>query len=162
MNTVLPPKLQIPQDLMPGDILGYKGMAIVRWKTDGKAGHVAVYIGDGQCVTALTNGGVGIYPLSVQGDLVWVRRPSGSFNLQTALDWFARVDGKKYGWDDIAGVAGLHQIQQGNDDQMDCSDTSSSFLEAGNAAQFDPAYDHEAITPRDFETTALSVEIWSC
>jgi hypothetical protein len=155
--------MEIPNDLLPGDILGFKGLAIVRWKTDGKAGHVAVYVGDGNVITALTNGGVAQYPLAIQGDLVWVRRPTGTFDLAKAMEWFVKVRGEKYGWDDIANVAGIKQIQQGNDDEMDCSDTASNLLQAAGVPQFGTAYDKESITPRDFEIVheSLSVQVWA-
>ena len=156
--------MNIPADLLPGDILGFKGEAIVRWKTDGRAGHVAVYVGNNNVVTALTNTGVGQYPLTIQGTLVWVRRPVGAFNLANAMAWFTKVSGTNYGWDDIEKVADLPiplPVSQSNDEDMDCSDTCSHFEEAGGTSQFDPKYDKGSITPRDFETTIMSKEIWA-
>ena len=150
--------MTIPNDLRPGMVLGFKGEAIVRWKTDGLAGHVAVYIGNGNVVTALTNHGVGQYPLSIQGELVWVRQPANSFDLDKAMAWLNTVSGAKYGWNDIANVAGFTVHQSGNN-EMDCSDTSAHFLEAGGCPQFDLTYDKGSITPRDFETSIQSTRL---
>jgi len=147
--------MNYPADLVPGMILGFKGEAIVRWKTDGLAGHVAVYIGDGNVITSLTNHGVGIYPLTIQGELVWIRGLHNIIKMDKALDWFKSVSGETYGWDDIAKVAGF-SVHQSEDNTMDCSDTCAHFLEAGGCPQFDTLYDKGSITPRDFETSIMS------
>lgn len=144
--------------MKPGTILGFKGEAIVRWKTDGLAGHVAVVVDDDNVVTSLTIYGVGIYPLEIQGEHVWTRELISTFDLDKAMEWFKSVEGQKYGWDDIAKVAGF-TVHQSEDSTMDCSHTSAAFLEAGGCPQFDPAYDKGSITPRDFETSIQSKRV---
>ena len=158
--------MNIPADLLPGDILGFSGEAVVRWKTDGLAGHVAVYIGGGKVVTSLTATGVGIYDLSQNGTLVWVRRPLRSFDLDAALAWFKTVEGTPYGWTDISAVADIKAISElvakiTGQKGMDCSHTSTMFLTAGDCKQH--RFDARAaadITPADFEISIGSIQIW--
>lgn len=155
-----------PSTLQPGDILGFAGEAVVRWKTDGIAGHVGVAIGGGKVVTSLTKTGVGIYDFDQNGTLVWVRRPWRSFDLDAALAWLKTVQGTPYGWTDISAVADIKAISElvakiTGQKGMDCSHTSTMFLTAGDCKQhsFDarPAAD---ITPADFEISIGSIQIW--
>jgi hypothetical protein len=159
--------MNIPADLIPGDILGFSGETVVRWKTAGLSGHVAIAIGGGKVITSLTATGVGIYDLAQNGTLVWVRRPVQPFNLTAALAWFKTVEGTPYGWVDIGAIADIKAISQivekltGNKG-MDCSHTVTLCATAGGCPQhsFDtrPASD---VTPADFEISIGSTELWS-
>jgi len=148
----------MPQ-LQFGDIIGFKGMALVRWKTDGRAGHVAVYTAQGNVFTSETKDGVGIYKLSAQGDPVWIRRPKAALN-PSALDWANTVTGRPYGWRDDIGVA-LGEADESTVTSMNCSHSSCLFLLHAGAPQFDPAFDPARVTPEHFETTYESEEIWN-
>ena len=150
--------MNYPQDLQPGDIVGFPGLAIVRWKTTGQAGHVVVYVGGGMCVTANPEAGVNNYALATQGNPVWVRRPTRPVNLDAALAWFAGMRGLPYGWDDIFADAGFEIDGKGG--AMDCSHTSAAFLQKGDAPQFDPSCNLALITPAHFESTYESYQVW--
>lgn len=156
-----------PSLIQPGDILGFEGEEVVRWKTDGLAGHIAISIGGGKVITSLTATGVGIYDLTQNGTPVWVRRPVQPFNLTAALAWFKTVEGTPYGWVDIGAVTDIKAISQiveklTGKKGMDCSHTVTLCATAGGCPQhsFDtrPASD---VTPADFEISIGSTELWS-
>ncbi len=154
--------MKFPDDLLPGDMIGYNSqsfiMRVETWKTDGLAGHVVVYIGNGQTITAQPKGGVDYYPFEAD-NVVWVRRPKAIFDLDQAGVWFkANALGEVYGWTDIEIVSG---VQVGTPKGMDCSHTVAAFLEAGGAPQFDIVFDKSRITPRDFELSFESTPIWT-
>jgi uncharacterized protein YycO len=151
--------MNYPIDLEVGDIIGFAGEAIVRWKTDGQAGHVGVYIGNGKVVTSLTEHGVCVADLSHNGEAVWVRRTKVHFDLEAAMEWFKTVEGLPYGWEDIEVNAGIPMFGEGKG--LNCSHVSAVFLEKGNAPQFDPMFNAHKITPEHFETSYQSVEIWN-
>jgi len=152
----------IASGIQPGDMVGYKGLAICRWKTGGIAGHVCVYIGPTPgsaqaVVTADLSQGVNFYPLDDQEEIVWVRRCKVPPNLGLGMDWFATVVGKPYGWDDIYEDAGL-PVDGKN--AYDCSHVSAAFLRVSGAPQFDPAFNESLLTPRDFETSIMCQQVW--
>lgn len=150
--------MNFPADLLPGDIIGALGMAIVRDATDGAAGHVTVYLGDGNAATANPSNGVNIYPVDIS-TAVWVRRAKQPVNTLAGLAWFATVIGQPYGWNDILRDTGLPI--NGENGAMDCSHVSTLFMLHAGAPQFDPSYDPSRVTPADFEKTFESVELWS-
>jgi hypothetical protein len=96
--------MNIPQDLQPGDWLGYhhKGnplAEVIYLRTGGLATHSAVYHGGGHVITSLA-GGVNLYPMDPDG-LVIVRRPQSPFLLESADRQFnEHMKGLPYGiWD---------------------------------------------------------------
>lgn len=153
--------LNIPQDLIAGDILLCAGEEIVRRFTNSNAGHVAIYIGlvdsTPSVITSLRGTGVNVYSLEEGAPyIVSVRRPSWTFNLKNALTSFnTNYKGKPYGWGDCANDVGLPDWGNG----WNCSHTSSQLLEDGGSPQFDLLFPKAKITPRDLQTTILAATI---
>lgn len=146
----------IPPDLKPGHILGFAGEAIVRWETDGAAGHVGVYVGDGMVLTSLTGTGVGIYPLAANGTLIWVREPDTAPDVPAGLAAIKPLIGVPYGWCDDIGDIGLPNSGKG----INCSHITAVALEAMGTPQFDPTFNKAKITPAHFETSYESKQVW--
>jgi hypothetical protein len=154
--------MNIPEDLLPGDILECAGDSVVRSYLNSDTGHTATYAGvvSGipSVVTSLTETGVGLYPLT-QGaqNIVHIRRPSWKFDIDKAMASFeSNYKGKPYGWGDCANDVGLPDFGGG----WNCSHTSSQFLEDGGCPQFDLLFPKSKITPRDMSTSLMSAKIF--
>lgn len=150
--------MNLPQDLIPGDILLCAGLDVVRMATHSAYGHVAVYIGNGVVVTSLARSGVNFYDLTEGAqNILCVRRDRRAIDLKAANAAFEQKwRGQPYGWGDCAGDVGLPNSGGG----FNCSHTGAQYLEDALAPQFDPAYAKSRITPRDFELTNQSQIIW--
>jgi hypothetical protein len=159
--------------LRPGDAIGYEGYELVRWFTNGRAGHVAVYWGMGfyelkkfipdveggpVVITADPHiGGVGFTALDDVDEIVWIRRPRALFDITAALTTIQPYLGKPYSWSNSLNDAGLWAPSNGG---LNCSHTSALVMQGGGCPQFDPEYNLAQIEPAHFETTYQSTEIW--
>jgi len=156
--------MNIPEDLKPGDLIGYYDNTFIEkaedWKTLGRAAHIETFVGivDGvpTTITAKIQTGVNYYQFHSDG-IVWIRRPNRSFDVDKAKVGVAQYIGKPYGWQDIFANVWI-KIKIGS---VDCSHISALFVEAGGAPQFDTSYDKTKISPRDFEISFESVEIYT-
>jgi hypothetical protein len=154
----------------PGDILLY-GEYIdesifdkivdnsIAWKTASDADHVEIVSDITGRSWASRNGtglgtGVGSYILRTDG-LVSVRRPLG-FDIDGGLKRFKTLDGIPYGFCDIKIEIGLEYRPTG----LDCSHFAAMIMQGGFANQFDKNFDKRRISPRDFELSTESDQIW--
>ena len=165
---------QAVSDLVPGAIIGYEGFDIVRWFTNGAAGHVAVYIGRGSftlttftpddskgpvVVTAdPTIGGVGFCALNDWNEIVWIRQPWAPLDLGPALTAIKPYLGQPYSWSNTLGDGGIWVPANGG---LNCSHTSALVMAGGGSPQFDPDYNLAQIEPAHFETSYESTSIWT-
>lgn len=111
------PEGVVRREVQPGDILIYWNPSLlgyaIAFKTWHKVSHVALYIGDDKSVEARLDG-VNYYPTSYEG-VIAVMRPTVTFNLGKALEWFEKGDllapegerviprGQGYDWKGILG-----------------------------------------------------------
>jgi cell wall-associated NlpC family hydrolase len=152
--------MNLPQDLIAGDILLYatKDLVddVIEWKTSADVAHVELYVGDGKSWASRNGIGVNAYDFRSQG-LMRVRRPKVAFNLAKAQPWFdSKEKGQPYGFGDILENAGVDVVMNGED----CSHFVKDAMEQGDAPQFDPSFSGPKTTPRDFETSFQSVQIY--
>lgn len=155
--------MNFPQDLLPGDWLGYYHKlaimsAAIYLRTGGHATHSAVYAGNGKVVTSLASG-VNYYPIDLTG-IVMVRRPVGVFDQARADQVFAAtIQGKPYGiWDDIKDA--FPDVPD-KADGINCSHSSALYYWGGGIQCFAPDFDLRTITPRDMETTVALQIVWA-
>lgn len=152
------------QDLLPGDVLLYKGTGFFGWltrlKTWAPVGHVEIYIGHGQTVTASAPLGVNYHPLRCpHSRLLYVRRPRAPFNVFAANAWFEQsAKGQKY---DTFGLFRAFFLRKpGAHDKMWCSEVSDAYLRAGEVLLFDEHLSPETIAPAQFLQTNDLIDIW--
>lgn len=150
--------MRIPDDLLPGDVLLYKRRGkfgwIISFVSNSSIAHVEVYEGDGKSVASRDGKGVNRYPLRLDG-LAYVLRPA-SFDLLSATKWFEAVQGKKYGWIDLANFAMPDLVV--DSEGMFCSEFAVGYLRTGGVsiAHKMPAV---KVSPRDFRYFDALVEI---
>ena len=148
--------MNIPQDLQPGDWLGYHHKDLLSWplseaiylRTGGRATHSAVYRGHGVVVTSLV-GGVNYYDYDPTG-LVIVRRPQKMFIQESAnAEFDANMRGLGYGYLDC--LKDLFPDAVSKLDTMNCSHASAQYYVYGGAFFFASDFPLNTVTPRDFE-----------
>ena len=165
--------MNIPADLIPGDILLYGGMGIfdsaIGVVEGDDADHIEVYAGEilGMPQSWASRNGIGVdlYPFRPDS-LKYVRRCKTTLNEEMAQKWFlAGVKGIKYGWGDI--LANVEPDEFGNAstnltkcDGVDCSHFAAALLQVGQCGQFDETFPKNKIRPRDFKLSVNSIQIW--
>lgn len=140
--------------LCPGDCLLYESRGliglVIRIKTWHRATHCEVYVGGGETVASRGpqdgTGGVGRYSLREDG-LAHILRPVLPFDMDTALRWFATVDGQRY---DLWGLLRFFTIGHGKQDRMFCSEFATRFYRAGGLEPFQADEDADLIAPGTF------------
>jgi hypothetical protein len=152
--------MNLPTDLYPGDILLYASPDfvddVIEWKTGDDVAHVEVYVGNSLSWASRNGIGVNEYPYRSNG-LMYVRRPTMSFDLTKAKVWFEDgVKGLPYGFGDILAVMDIKNNLKG----IDCSHFASSLLEVAGCPQFTIEYPRNKITPRDFKIVLQSFQIY--
>lgn len=151
--------MNIPADLIPGDILLYTGTSIydelIKLKTWSNICHVEVFWDTGTTVASRPGQGVRIYPFEPVG-LVMVRRPT-AFWKSHAEAWLRPMLGLPYDFSDLEKFFLLNPSGSG----IVCSPLAAMCLRAGGVQAFAPDYDDRAIAPRDFTITPASTKIFT-
>lgn len=149
---------------MRGDILFFRDpdliSRIIQWWTSGPYNHVAVDMGDGTCIGALTRG-VSRVPDSKAA--ARARPPFSTLpaeKLDAALAWLVEQEKVAYSWADIANnllpkwlPVGL-RFQQRR--AYDCSDLVARFLDLAEVLSLaDLGGDADVVTPNDLYRACL-------
>lgn len=151
-------------DLLPGDVLLYKGRGVFGWltrtKTWADVGHVEVYVGDGISVTAAKHKGVNYYPVNLGKDLRYVLRPITSVDITSGVEWFeSNARGQKY---DTWGLFKAFYLRKsGAKDKMWCSEIVDAFLRACGVNVFASDLPPDAVAPSQFLQTNDLTKVWA-
>lgn len=132
--------------LRAGDVLCYKGLAFVRWKTWSDTGHTEMYLGQGLSAAARA-GGVDTYPFEPK-DLVLVVRPNQPFDMAKMRAFHATCAGKqRYDWWGLVRVFLLNK--KGAQDRAFCSEHVARMARAENGGpeMFNSRADCDEISP---------------
>jgi hypothetical protein len=153
--------MNLPADLIPGDVLLYSGTSffskVIEVKTFSAISHVEVYFGDGKTVTARPEG-ANIYDFTPV-DLAEVRRPTFPIDIKRAEPWLNAIKGMPYGWPDMEIFAGL---KAPNDGSLVCSEVSAMLLHnarTGELSTFATDADLRRIAPAHFQLSPLLIPI---
>jgi len=140
--------MNLPQELLPGDVLLCQGFDIVRKIINSDVGHVKLFLGNGVVITSKPNHGVDYYPLGDLTDVVHVLRTEGIFDHKSLVEGMTPFIGKPYGWsDDFMDI----NIHLGNAfGSMNCSHTCVLALRYANIDVVASYFDLREFTPRDF------------
>ncbi len=137
--------------LKPGDVLCYKGLAVIRWKTWSDTGHVELYLGNGQSAAARREG-VGTYPVAAK-DVVVVLRPSDPFDIERMRAFHEKCVAlpMKYDWWGLVRVFVLNK--QGAEDRAFCSEHVARMCQARNGGpeMINARADADEVSPGDCE-----------
>lgn len=143
---------------MLGDILFFTGNTefdkLIQWWTKSPLNHVAIDIGDGTKVEALSNG-IARTPTNQSNPvLIWRYdehvKDQDSTDMGNAKKWLLAMVGKTYGWSDIVSAAdvfarAIYAIRPGF---YDCSALATEFLiQAGGVDLGELALDPHLATP---------------
>jgi hypothetical protein len=148
-------------ELQPGDILLYGDSSPLSWairfRTWSDVSHVEVYVGDGRSIAARSDG-FKKYPLRLDG-LRRVIRPAIPFNFKSGMEWFAAVDGTKYGWADLLRFYLVDVPTKG----LICSQAADLFFRNCTLPLFNTNYPEGAVCPGDYEKISdlIAKQIWS-
>lgn len=142
---------------MLGDILFYSGTTefdkLIQFWTHSQLNHVAIDLGDGTKVEALS-AGIARTPYGAAPAALWNYsqhvKDTDPNDMNTAKIWLLGMVGKKYGWSDIASAAdmfakAIYMVRPGF---YDCSALATEFLiQAGGVNLGALAFDPHLATP---------------
>lgn len=145
-------KPEIPE-LMPGDILLYRGWSlfdiIIMLHTGSYASHVECYWGQGMSLASRNGKGVSKYPFRLMG-LYAVLRPKMRLDFDRGNAWFfSKANNKPYGFADLGRFVLLKIPGRG----MICSQFVALLFDNLGASLFAGHWERGAISPRDFMVT---------
>lgn len=143
---------------MLADILFYTGVTefdrLIQLWTNSPINHVAIDIGDGTKIEALSNGIARTPTNQTRPVKIWSYyehvTDQDAADMDTAKKWLLSMVGKKYGWSDIASAADIfskfvYAVRPG---YYDCSALACEFLiQAGGVNLGELALDPHLATP---------------
>lgn len=142
--------MNIPNDLMPGDMILYYTPCllddIIAEKTGMEVGHVEIYAGNNQSM-ASREGGVNLYPFR-DDHIICIRRPVQKLNWQSGMDWFNGI-AKGQGYDVKGLFCFTSFVHEGEDGKMFCSEFALNFYRACLIEPCNPIQRSDHTSPRD-------------